>query len=91
MIDITNSKEKCFAEIFGTCTILKRTDCDGCKWYKPRNCDDWVRIEKNGKVYLMTPEEHEKRKERINNGKYISKKSGVYWSDEVGTTGKGRL
>lgn len=59
MVDITNCTEPCFAETFGGCKILT-TSCNrqGCGFYKPQSCADWVRIEKGGKVYLLPPEEY---------------------------------
>ena len=91
MIDITERPEKCYAMVMGQCVVLIRTECEGCRFYKPKDCEDWVRVDKDGKEYLMTPEEQERRKERVNNGNSISKQSGIYWRNEKGTTGKGRL
>ena len=62
MIDITNQEQKCYAKILGQCTVLIRTDCNNCPFYKPEDCEDWLRIEKNGRVFLMDPEEYEKRR-----------------------------
>lgn len=91
MIDITERPEKCYAMVLGQCVVLTRTECEGCRFYKPRDCEDWVRVDKDGKEYLMTPEEQERRKERVNNGNSVSKQSGIYWRNEESITGKGRL
>lgn len=91
MIDITERSTRCFAEIMGQCVVLRKKECEGCKYYKPKECEDWVRVDKDDRIYLMTPEEYERRKERVNNGNSISKQSGIYWRNEKGTTGKGRL
>ena len=91
MIDITERPNKCYAEVMGQCVVLIRTECEGCRFYKPRDCEDWVRVDKDGKEYLMTPEEFERRKERVNNGNSISKQGGIYWRNEESITGKGRL
>lgn len=91
MIDITDRTTRCFAELWGQCTVLTKFECDGCRYYKPKECEDWVRVDKDGREYLMTPEEYERRKERVNNGNSIAKQNGIYWRDEESLTGKGRL
>ena len=58
MIDITERKEKCFALIQRRCTILQATECDNCKFYKPKGCEDWVRIDKSDRILLAEPEEY---------------------------------
>jgi hypothetical protein len=63
MIDITNSEDRCFAMALKQCTILIETNCANCKFYKPRDCEDWVRINlSDGRIILVEPEEYEKLK-----------------------------
>lgn len=64
MIDITDRPDRCYAMIMRQCTVLTKTECAGCRFYKPTDCEDWVRVDKDGREYLMTPEEFEQRKER---------------------------
>ena len=74
MIDITERPNKCYAEVMGQCVVLIRTECEGCRFYKPRDCEDWVRVDKDGKEYLMTPEEFDtiaESGERIKGWEYI--------------------
>lgn len=65
MIDITERNTKCFAELGGSCTALITKGCDGCRFYKPVNCSDWVRLNKDGNAYLFEPEEYEKERKNI--------------------------
>ena len=51
--------QKCFAELGNACAALRRKDCEGCSFYKPEGCKDWVRYERQGKVYLVDPEEQD--------------------------------
>lgn len=71
MIDITNDRRhKCFAYVGGGCTVLIHTNCVDCKFYKPEGCDDWIKIEEDGRVYIMSPEEYDelnRRKEKKKN------------------------
>lgn len=55
MIDITNSTERCFA-LQDEC-IATLNECK-CPFYKPEGCEDWIRIEKDNKVWIMPPEEY---------------------------------
>lgn len=60
MLNITEAKEPCFAQLKMGCKILT-TDCEGkaeCPFYKPKGCEDWIRIEHNGQVWVVTPEEY---------------------------------
>ena len=59
MIDITKQDQKCFALAFKQCTIMTETKCEGCKFYKPEGCDDWVRIDMKDRVLIIAPEEYE--------------------------------
>lgn len=61
MIDVSEIKETCFAKIFYQCTLLTKTDCNNCNFYKPKGCEDWVRLERDGRTVLLAPEEYEKR------------------------------
>ena len=62
MIDIKDCKDKCFALVFNQCKILTETNCENCSFYKPRRCEDWVRVVIDGRVMLYTPEEYEERR-----------------------------
>ena len=65
MIDITTDRRyKCFAEAGGGCTILTKCNCKSCRFYKPTDCEDWVRVEQDGRVYIMPPEEYDERNMR---------------------------
>ena len=64
MINLKDCTDKCFALVFGQCTVLTKTDCDGCKFYKPKNCEDWVRVETEENTYLYTPDEYELRRKK---------------------------
>ena len=35
-------------------------DCDkaNCKWYKPKDCEDWIRSERGDEIWLIPPEEY---------------------------------
>jgi hypothetical protein len=62
MIDITLMDQKCFAMVSGRCTILTSTDCGNCKFYKPKDCEDWVRLELHDRIVVVEPEEYAKLK-----------------------------
>ena len=68
MLDITTDRKyKCFAYVGGGCTILTKCNCNNCRFYKPIDCEDWIKIEQDGRVYIMPPEEYDeinKRKEK---------------------------
>lgn len=64
MLDITEHEARCFAKIWDNCTVLIRTDCEGCKFYKPINCEDWIRIDREEGVYLIPPEEYDKKRRK---------------------------
>lgn len=60
MVEISKCKEPCFAEFGINCKILT-CECEGkekCGFYKPADCKDWIRIEHQGKVWLIPPEEY---------------------------------
>lgn len=65
MVDITNSKEKCFAyrktDKKVKCSALRglQPNCSNkCRFYKPSGCEDWVRREIGEKIWLIPPEEY---------------------------------
>lgn len=62
MIKLEECTDKCFALVFNQCTILKETNCDKCVFYKPNNCEDWMRIDTANGTILYTPEEYEIRR-----------------------------
>ena len=60
MIEISKCKDPCFASMHSGCKVLT-TECEGkdkCVFYKPEGCEDWMRVERNGKVWLVPPEEY---------------------------------
>lgn len=60
MIDITETTDRCYAlTALNTCKLLTVQDCRQCNFYKPAGCEDWVRLEQDGKVILLPPEEYE--------------------------------
>lgn len=77
MVEITNVKDKCFAELLGGCSALQgEINCGvQCKFYKPKGCEDWVRREKDGEIWLIPPEEYERSKR----GQDIQDKRKLYW------------
>ena len=62
MINLKDCTEKCFGLGFDNCTCLTETQCEGCVFYKPKECEDWVRVEHEDGTYLYTPEEYEIRR-----------------------------
>lgn len=62
MLNINEVTDKCFADIFGQCVVLTETKCDGCKFYKPKDCEDWVRVDLGENTYLYDPDEYELRR-----------------------------
>lgn len=74
MINITDCEDKCFALWSGYCSILTdkiKDDCTPqCPFYKPQGCEDWIRRERHGQIWLITPEEYATYAEKVNpNGK----------------------
>lgn len=57
MIDITGRHDNCFAQLLNGCKVCVVKGCDGCSFYKPKDCSDWVRIDSGGRVLLVAPEE----------------------------------
>lgn len=61
MIEMSNLKERCFASLADGCAILKPEyiNCTpACPFYKPEECEDWIRRETNGEIWLIPPEEY---------------------------------
>lgn len=61
MIKLKDCEEKCFARLNDGCAILKEMPeaCnEKCPFYKPRDCEDWVRLEHNGEIWLMPREDY---------------------------------
>ena len=49
---------KCFAKVPDGCRAYT-VECPGrCKWYKPKECKDWIRVERDGEAWLIPPEEY---------------------------------
>ena len=66
MIDITNQEQKCFANNKGYCLVYGTRNCyPRCAFYKPEDCEDWVRREEGDKVYLIEPEEYEEMRRKL--------------------------
>lgn len=60
MVEISKCKEPCFAYRRAGCRILT-CECIGkanCKFYKPIDCEDWIRAERGGEIWLIPPEEY---------------------------------
>lgn len=60
MVKLKNVRDKCFADTHGGCKALN-CECEGkdkCPFYKPEGCEDWIRIEQYGEVWLIPPEEY---------------------------------
>lgn len=59
MVEITDCREPCFAELKGGCAVLTSA-CNSthCPFYKPAGCKDWIRLERGRKVYILAPEEY---------------------------------
>lgn len=78
MVEISNIKEKCFAEFKSGCGVLSSSEYEcspQCPFYKPTGCEDWVRRETEDGIWLIPPEEYE----RSNNGQSIQDKRKLYW------------
>ena len=57
MIDITNREDRCHMLGKDGCRSLRKTKCDDCKFYKPYDCNDWIRVDQGDKILLYEPEE----------------------------------
>lgn len=55
------SDGKCYAETLAECYALKdyEVGCGTyrCKFYKPRDCKDWIRLDTKNMVRLYEPDE----------------------------------
>ncbi len=79
MVEISNIDEKCFARLKSGCSVLSRSDIEctpQCKFYKPVGCEDWIRREVNGEIWVIPPEEYERSKR---NEQSIQDKRKLYW------------
>jgi hypothetical protein len=59
-IKITDQVTLCFAKATKGCRILHHTKVcpKKCVFYKPKGCRDWVRVERDGEVWVIPPEEY---------------------------------
>ena len=60
MVRITDLDVPCFARLKAGCKILT-TECEGiqgCPFYKPKECEDWIRAIRKGEEWLIPPEEY---------------------------------
>ncbi len=65
MVKLDTIKDKCFADMSSGCKATTAF-CEGrnnCPFYKPEGCEDWIRVERNGEVWLVPPEEYYDEKE----------------------------
>ena len=79
MVEITTLEEKCFARLQRGCSVLSRSDPEcspQCSFYKPAGCEDWIRKEKNGEIWIIPPEEYERSKRHEQN---LQDKRKLYW------------
>ena len=61
MVEISNTKEKCFALMQTGCQVLSElqpTCAPRCPFYKPVGCEDWIRRERGEEIWLIPPEEY---------------------------------
>lgn len=61
MIEISKTKDQCFALGYMGCSVLceARPKCTPqCPFYKPVGCEDWIRREVSGEIWLIPPEEY---------------------------------
>ena len=60
MVKMENIQAPCFAQMAKGCKVLT-TECIGiqdCPFYKPIDCEDWMRVERQGEEWLIPPEEY---------------------------------
>lgn len=59
----------CFARLIQGCAVLNgchpKCGTYECSFYKPKDCEDWVRIDNKHMVRLFTPEEVTNGKNRL--------------------------
>jgi len=58
MVEISNCNEPCFAKLEIGCLITTAWAECKCGFYKPIGCEDWIRREINGEIWLIPPEEY---------------------------------
>ena len=60
MVEISDCKDKCFAKTESGCRVTSgEIECSPrCAFYKPIGCEDWVKTEWKGKIWLIPPEEY---------------------------------
>lgn len=77
MVEIAVVNDKCFALTERGCVCLDDDSQCGkcCPFYKPAGCEDWVKVEIDGEVWLIPPEENERRFDR----EADSEKRKLYW------------
>lgn len=66
MVKLDTIKEKCFADWDERGCKCRTSECVGrenCPFYKPESCEDWIRVEIKGEVWLVPPEEYYDEKE----------------------------
>lgn len=55
------SNGACFGKLYGDCSVLieRHSNCGTyyCPFYKPKDCEDWIRIDKRNYVLMLPPEE----------------------------------
>jgi hypothetical protein len=56
LVEIENCKEKCFAKLENGCAV-SRCECR-CFLYKPVDCKEWIKVIRDGKEWIMPPEEY---------------------------------
>lgn len=58
---------KCFADrndgcyVMGADAPMRGCNTYLCPFYKPKDCEDWIRIEKKNYLVMIPPEEYSKR------------------------------
>ena len=91
MVEISNLGEKCFARTYDGCVVLSviQPQCSPkCPFYKPIGCTDWVRVDTRNQIFLIPPEEYERK---YRNEQDKSKQNAVYWRIKNVSVSKERL
>ena len=58
-IKIEDQIVPCFGKGNKGCRILHQKICPKkCVFYKPKGCRDWIRVERDGEVWVIPPEEY---------------------------------
>lgn len=61
MVNIKECEDRCFADFGCLCIAVKgkKEKCDNtCDFYKPKGCEDWIRIKREGELWIVPPEEY---------------------------------